>query len=285
MSPATTRSAGAALALLFLVGPGLGHAEEAGAAVPAASSSADPAVHPRLTLDLPANAVATGGMLLLAGLSQFEANKLAPSRCRWCDPPQIDRWARRELRWSDRKMADTVSGVLTVALPAGLALTLALSPRPEGARGREVAEDLLMLTETASAAVLLSQAAKLTTARLRPEPWSRSGGGDTSAGNRMSFWAGHSAFAFSLAAGATQVARMRGLRGWRWLAVASFAGAAASGWLRIAADRHWLTDVVVGAGVGTAVGLAVPPLVLRPAGERKPAVTLVPVPGGLALLF
>jgi membrane-associated phospholipid phosphatase len=101
----------------------------------------------------------------------------------------------------------------------------------------------------------------------------------------MSFWAGHSAFAFSLAASATQMARMRGLRGWRWLAVASFAGAAASGWLRIAADRHWLTDVVVGAGVGTAVGLGVPALVLRPAGEGKSAVTIVPAPGGLALLF
>ena len=224
-------------------------------------------------------------MLLLSGLSQLEAKRLAPSHCRWCEPPQVDRWARRELRWSDKKTADTASNVLVVALPAGLALTLGLSARPDGARGREVAEDLLVLTEAASAAVLLSQAAKFATARLRPEPWSRSGGGDTNAGNRMSFWAGHSAFAFSLAASATQVARLRGLTGWKWLAVASFAGAAATGWLRIAGDRHWLTDVVVGAGVGTAVGLAVPPLVLRPAGERKSAVTLVPAPGGLALLF
>ena len=100
----------------------------------------------------------------------------------------------------------------------------------------------------------------------------------------MSFWGGHSMLAFSVAAASTQVARLRGRPGWRWLAAVTFAGAAATAWLRVAADRHWLTDVVVGAGVGTAVGLGVPRLVLRPAGGRS-TVTLVPAPGGLALVF
>jgi membrane-associated phospholipid phosphatase len=101
----------------------------------------------------------------------------------------------------------------------------------------------------------------------------------------MSFWGGHSAFLFSVAAGATQVARLRGRTGWKWLALASFAGAAATGWLRVAADRHWATDVLAGAAVGTAVGLSVPLLVMHPAGERGTAVMLVPAPGGLALVF
>jgi membrane-associated phospholipid phosphatase len=78
---------------------------------------------------------------------------------------------------------------------------------------------------------------------------------------------------------------VRGYAGWKWLAAASFVGAAASGYFRIASDNHWLTDVIAGAAVGTGVGLAVPLLVLHPADPRKPGVTLIPTPGGLTLLF
>jgi membrane-associated phospholipid phosphatase len=38
---------------------------------------------------------------------------------------------------------------------------------------------------------------------------------------------------------------------------------AATGYLRIAADRHYATDVLAGAAVGTGVGLGWPLLVLR----------------------
>ncbi len=276
---------GAALLLLVAAGPVPCPAGEAGAAAPAATPSPppDPAHSPPLTVDLTAHSIATGGMLLVSGLSQLEANKLTPPSCRWCEPTRFDRWARHQLRWTDVKTAGLASTVLVVAVPAGTALTLGLAARAEGASGREVEEDLLVVTEAASAAVLLTQAAKFATARVRPDAWA--GSGHVTADGRMSFWGGHSAFAFSVAAGATQVARLRGRPGWRWLALASFAGAAATGWLRVAADRHWTTDVLAGAAVGTAAGLAVPLLVMHPAGERGSAVTLVPVPGGLALVF
>jgi hypothetical protein len=271
----------ATLALLLASGPGLGRADGTGEGATPTPSNVAP--RPRLTLNLPAQAAATGGILLLGGFSQLEAKRLAAPACRWCEQPQVDRWARRELRWNDVKTAGAISDVLVFAIPVGAAVTLGLSARADGAGRREVSEDLLMVTEAASLAVLLTQASKLAAGRVRPDAWAR--GGRTTADDRMAFWGGHSAFAFSVAAGATQVARLRGRAGWKWLAVASFAGAAATGWLRVSADRHWLTDVVVGAGVGTAVGLAVPLLVLRPATERTTAVMLVPAPGGLALLF
>lgn len=276
----------ATLVLILAAWPGPGRAEGAGddaTPTPIPSSISGIAPRPRLTLNLPAQAAATGGMLLLSGLSQLETKRLAAPACRWCEQPQVDLWARRELRWNDVKTAGTISDVLAVAISAGAALTLGLSARADGAGTREVSEDLLVVTEAASVAVLLTQTSKLATGRLRPDAWA--GGGTTTPDGRMAFWGGHSAFAFSVAAGATQVARLRGREGWKWLAVVSFAGAAATGWLRVSADRHWLTDVVVGSGVGTAVGLAVPLLVLRPASERTTAVTLVPAPGGLALVF
>jgi hypothetical protein len=144
-------------------------------------------------------------------------------------------------------------------------------------------EDLLVMTEAASVTMLLMQVAKFTTGRLRPDAWA--GSGSKTANSRMSFYAGHSAVAFAVAASATQVARLRGRAGWGWLTVASFVGAAASGWLRVASDNHWLSDVVAGAAIGTAVGLALPRLVLRPSSERTAAVTLIPAPGGVALRF
>jgi membrane-associated phospholipid phosphatase len=89
---------------------------------------------------------------------------------------------------------------------------------------------------------------------------------------------------FAAAAAATQVARLRGRPGWRWLAVLSFTAAAATGWLRVAADQHWATDVLAGATVATAVGWTVPALALK-AKPDPAAARLVPAPGGLALLF
>jgi hypothetical protein len=275
----------ATLALLLVLGPGPVRAEgteaDDGVAPPPAASEPEP--RPRLTVDLTLHSLVTGSMLLASGVTQLEAKRLAPSSCRWCEPPQVDRWARQQLRWTDARAAKSLSQVLFVAIPAGAALTLGLAGRADGADRREVAEDLLVVTEAASVAVLLTQTSKLATARLRPDGWASGGRGTTD--SHMSFWGGHSAIAFSVAAGATQVARLRGRPGWRWLALASFAGAAATGWLRVAGDRHWATDVVAGAAVGTAAGLAVPLLVMRPADERRGVVTLLPSPGGLTLLF
>ena len=225
----------------------------------------------------------TGGLLLFTGATQYYADKLIPSACRWCSPGQFDIWVRNELVWGDTGTASTTSEALMVALPVGTALAMIFSARANGAGGREVAEDLLVVTEAVATATALMQVAKFTAARLRPDAWAA--GGATNSSSKMSFWAGHASSSFAIAAGATQVARMRGRASWKWIAVATFTGAAAVSWTRIAADRHWGTDVLVGTAVGTTVGFVTPLLVFHPADGRIPAVTLVPAPGGLALLF
>ncbi len=249
----------------------------------AGEETSTPEATPRLTLHLPSTAATTGGLLLLAGLAALETDRLAAPACRWCEPPPLDRWARTQLRWRDPSRAAAVSDALVVAVPAGAALALGLLAQQAGGGWREAGEDLLVVAEAVAVATVLTQAAKLGAARLRPYAWAD--GGSTAVDARHSFWSGHTALAFSAAAAATQVARLRGRAGWRWLAIASFAGAAATGWLRMAGDRHWLTDVVTGAVVGTAAGLGVPLLVLRPAHGRAPPLTLAPAPGGLVLLF
>jgi hypothetical protein len=283
----------AALSLVLLARPGPGVAAEGGAAGGDSRSAAGapldapasgvPTVREHLTLDLPFHAALTGGLLLASGLIQLEVNRLAAPSCRWCEPNPLDRWARRQLSWKDVKAAGTLSDVLMAGVAVGAAATLGLTARADGAGTRELVEDLVVVAEAVSVATLLTQAAKLGTGRLRPDAWAS--GGSTTADSKMSFWGGHSMLAFAVAGAATRVARLRGRPGWKWLAVATFAGAAGAGWMRIAADRHWLSDVVVGAGVGTLAGLGVPLLVLRPAGDRATPVTLAAAPGGMALRF
>ncbi len=251
------------------------------AGVPAAAPVPVTPTAPELTVDLGTAAAISGAELGLSGLTvAFKAQLVAPT-CRWCEPPRLDRWARRRLVWHDPGAAGTASDLFQFVVPAGAMATLWIQATPHG--DREVAEDLLVLAESASTAILLTQVAKLSVGRMRQDAWAR--GTIESPDDKLSFWSGHTSFAFGAAAAATQIARLRGRPGWRWLGLATFSAAAITGYLRVAANRHWLTDVVSGAAVGGATGLLVPLLAYRPAGGRKPAVLLVPAPGGFAVVF
>jgi hypothetical protein len=250
-------------------------------ALPSARAEEPPPGNPKLTVDLGDAAIVTGAELGLIGLSLAFKESLVPPYCRWCEPPQVDKWARDKLVWSNPSAANTASDAMQVLIPAAAATTLWIQAAPHGRR--EVAEDLVVLAESATTGILVTQGVKYSVARLRQDAWAR--GTIETKDDVLSFWSGHTNFAFTTAAAATQIARLRGRPGWQWLAVATFSAAALTGYLRVAADRHWLTDVVSGAVAGTATGLVVPLLAYQPVGAPRPLVTLAPAPGGLALLF
>lgn len=283
MSP--RRAAALASLLASLVLPAAPRADEPLASTASESSAPAPGPltldPPKLTVDLGTAAAVTGAELALGGLTVVFKDRLVAPSCRWCEPPRFDAWVRARLAWHDTRAAATASDLLQLLVPAGAMGTLWIQAAPHG--NREVVEDLLVLTESAGAAVLLTQGAKFAVGRLRPDAWAR--GTIGSADDKLSFWSGHSSFAFSTAAAATQIARLRGRPGWKWLGLATFSAAALTGYLRVAADRHWLTDVVTGAVVGTASGLLVPLVAYQPVDSRKPAVLLAPAPGGFAVVF
>jgi membrane-associated phospholipid phosphatase len=249
---------------------------------PADAAGLPPALgNPRLTVDLRTAAAITSVELGVIGLSLAFKDRLVPPTCRWCEPTQLDKWARGRLVWKQTTAANTASDAFQVIIPAATVATFWIQAAPQGQR--EFIEDLAVLTESATTCVLITQGVKYSVARLRQDAWAR--GTIESPDDLLSYWSGHTSFAFSVAASATQISRLRGRSGWKWLAVATFSAAALTGYLRVAADRHWLTDVVTGAVAGTATGLLVPLLAFQPAGAPRPAVTLVPAPGGLALLF
>lgn len=238
---------------------------------------------PRLTLDVPRHALITSGALLLTLGLKLGEERLVPSTCRWCEPTQLDRWGRQALRWSDPEAAATASDLLVLAVPVGAGVLVGLRALEGPAGQREALEDVVVIAEAVSLTTLATMGVKIATARERPYAWAA--GGSVAADGRESFWSGHTCTVFTVAAAYTQVARLRGRSGWQWQSALLFAGAAATGWLRVAADRHWLTDAGVGALVGTAAGLMVPLLAFREEGAEAPALALVPAPGGFGLIF
>jgi membrane-associated phospholipid phosphatase len=72
------------------------------------------------------------------------------------------------------------------------------------------------------------------------------------------------------------VAHLRGYRSEPLVWLVGLTSASATGYLRIAADRHYLTDVIGGAVLGAAAGLTVPLLMRR-------NVELLPTDRGVAV--
>jgi membrane-associated phospholipid phosphatase len=220
----------------------------------------DPAV------DVPVGVAA--GLAWLIGAA-WVTPRLAPDACRWCDrdgaidrTPALDRAARDALRWDDRALAGTLSDLgaygLTPALGLGLPAALAIA----GDRRGDLFGNGAIVLEAAFLAADLNVLVKLAAGRERPFvhhlPADERPDTEVPHENNLSFYSGHTSFAFSVAVASGTVASLRGYRH-AWLVwAAGLAVASSVGYLRIAADKHYATDVLTGAAVGAAVGVAVP---------------------------
>ncbi len=263
------RSSRGACALLLLL-----------AALPAAAEGDSPVP---LQLDLPVTLAVTGTALAGSLATVIWKDRLAPSGCRICKPDAFDAKVQDALVWPHPGPASTASDVLQIAVPGLSAGALALSGLGTG--GTRVAMgDLLITSEAMSVALLATQVVKYATGRIRPYAYhdpSAIQGRDAF----TSFWSGHTVAAFAGATAAGQVARMRGYRHWPWILYLGLAGATACGYFRVAGDRHWTTDVIASAAVGSAAGLGLPALLHGPREEATGGFHVTILPTGLAGTF
>jgi len=218
------------------------------------------------------------------GGTQLFESRLAAADCRWCDPGSLDSSVRGALRWNDTSAANLASNLgAYVFVPLSSLGLLALDTQREG-RLDELAGDGLVIAEAVALNGALTQIVKFAAGRERPFvhalPPDQKPLTAHPADNNVSFYSSHTSFAFSLAVSTATVASMRHYRWARVIWGVGLVGAAAVGYLRIAADQHYLTDVVVGAVAGSAIGFGVPYGFHRGAG----ALAVTPVPGGGALL-
>jgi membrane-associated phospholipid phosphatase len=222
--------------------------------------------------------------------SELLKSTLAPRTCRWCEVDCTDARVRDELLWRNPGAADAASNVTLVLMPLLAIGGTALAAAHDGVPGN-IGEDALLVAEASVVAGDLTQLTKLLVGRERPFVHALAPEDKAltrqPADNNLSFFSGHASETFALASASGTIATMRG---YRWAPVVWSVGgvvAAVTAYLRIAADKHWLTDVVVGAAVGAGVGFALP-YVFHSADDASGAsararLRAAPLPAGVVL--
>lgn len=220
-----------------------------------------------LALDLPLTIA--GG--LLWPTSELLKDRLAPAACRWCEPGGVDAGFRDAARWSNGGPANFASNITGFALAPLAAFGLEALAADHDGRFRGFPVDALIIVEATILAADVNQATKLLVGRERPFvhvlPADQKKKTVQRYDNNLSFFSGHTTEAAALGASAGTVAWMRG---YRWAPIVwgvSGALAIVTGYLRIAADKHYLTDVLAGLVVGAAIGVGLPLLFHGPRPE------------------
>ncbi len=253
----------------------------------AAPAHAEEKTPDELTFHLPVDVAVTGvawtGALTLELLKPI----LAPRACSWCETTlnPIDDAVRNALVRENTKVPDVASSVGAFALAPVLQFGFLALASHHDDRISNAPKDLVLVAESVGIATLINEVAKYAFGRERPFvralPESEKGSTSTPADNNLSFYSGHTSLAFSLAVASGTVASMRHYKLAPLVWVSGLTVGVATGYLRIAADRHYFTDVITGAAIGSATGFLVPYFFHSPKhGGSIPTVVVAPVNGG-----
>ena len=186
---------------------------------------------------------AAGGLLFL--VPRIVSINESPSGCGPCDTgpvPGFDRWAIREV---DGTLDDLGTGLVV-----GMAALAWIDLLDDGTAARP---ELAASLQAASWAVGVNEILKAVVARKRPILYTTRGadpGVRRTVDNRRSFASGHTAAAFAVAVSYYLAGRrLNKSPEWpRWVLLAAAAG---TGVLRVASGRHFPSDVVAGAALGS----------------------------------
>lgn len=212
--------------------------------------------------------ISIGAMAIAVGLELVKP-ELAPS-CVVCERNAdgsdslngVDRGVRAALVWNNKTTANIASYVTGFGAPAASAFTLIGAGAADADVTRFYPTDMLIVFESVALTAMTTQIAKFIVRRERPFLHAMSSeekaARKPSSDDNVSFFSGHTSVSFALAASAGTVAEMRGYRLAPAIWGAGAALATVTGYLRIAADKHYFSDVLVGAVVGSAIGIGVP---------------------------
>lgn len=217
-----------------------------------------------------------GALGLLAASNTVLKPYLTPTQCRWCGTPSIDANVRNALVWDNTERANMLSNVTAHGLIPAASVGLLALGSIQAAGTDNLFDDLLPIVESVAFSQLAVQAFKFSFGRERP--FLHYGGEAHGADDNMSFVSGHSALAFSLVTSAGMVAHERGYKYEPYIWAIGLPLAATTAYLRIAADKHYMTDVVAGSLIGATAGLLIPKLTKRLPFEIAPA------PNGLSIV-
>lgn len=237
----------------------------------------------KLDLDLAILAVSSTGWAIMEALK----DDVAPGFCRWCSVNALDDWGHNNLKWSNTGRAHKASNVTAYALAPMAAFGLDALAAYSDDQTKNILVDSLVIAESAAVSSLVSQIVKTAVGRQRPESHYRGPAIKGPSENNVSFYSGHTSLAFSLAVASGTVASIRDYEMAPWIWGTGLAIATTTGYLRIAADKHYITDVLAGAAVGSAFGFGIPYFFHRNDKDRNQVsntiLTATPIEGGVAL--
>lgn len=254
--------------------------------------AASPAPH-RLKWDPRVDLPVTGVLMVGWLTSELAKDALAPATCRWCATNGFDTAVRRAFNpslspsASGIRPAATASDVLGFAgVPLVVAAIDALGAKDSPEFLKTWAVDMVIILEATFSALALNQTVKFAAGRGRPfsvdaPPELLAQAKDPRDAN-LSFFSGHTTFTIGLAVSGGVVGLLRGYQS-AWLSWAvALPMALTTATLRMAADKHWMTDILVGAVVGSAFSVALP-LLFHGREDAPVKVSVSPTPNGLSV--
>ena len=204
------------------------------------------------------DAAVLGAATVATLVPELFRSRLSHATCAPCSPAGlwgIDRGTVGPVRTVPARMSD----VAFAGAAAGSVVLLLRSRPGEVAAARR--EDFAVLSEAMTVTAAVTDWMKVLVHRPRPGRYSSAALDYTSPGNGLSFPSGHTSQAFAAAAAYASILHRRGVAGRHRTEIAAlFTTAAVTGVLRVVARKHFPTDVVAGAVLGTVIGWTVPAL-------------------------
>jgi membrane-associated phospholipid phosphatase len=195
-------------------------------------------------------------LVALAGLAAAPVLARLPRgapACAPCDParlPALD----RGVVGARSTFANTASDVLLVGVLGGAAAALWADTPAAARRG-----DAMMVAQSVAATYAVTGWLKVAVRRERPVLYTaRAAAAADDPDSQRSFPSSHTAAAFAAATSYLVVSERRDLPHRTRTAMLLYAGATATGGMRIAAGEHFPTDVLAAAALGALVGWLVP---------------------------
>lgn len=240
-----------------------------------------------LAIDLPVTIAAAGWLIG----SEAGKQDLVPHACVICEIGSngsdhlngFDAYFRQAFARRDNAPADVTSNVLGYGVAPLSAITLlALAAQRDDGSLQNTPVDLLLTAEATLLSMDLNQVVKFLVPRERPylhfaDADARQG--PQSAESRVSFYSLHTSATFALAVSAGTIAELRGYSIAPLIFGSGLLLGATTGYMRMAADKHYMSDVLVGAGMGSLIGFVVPYTFHRPLpGNLR--LSGSPLPGG-----
>ncbi|MHB8419416.1 MAG: phosphatase PAP2 family protein [Myxococcales bacterium] len=218
---------------------------------------ADPSPAFQLSWDREAPLLGSSAALFAGSLVELAVRRPTPCPCDPSALPSFDRFAVGLSSSAAGTASDFLDAALLVAAPLGIAA--AAAPGGWGLVG----ELVLIQGESMALSASLDELVKYAVARPRPYAYPTS---SRAIGDYTSFWSGHTASSFDAVVTAGYLLHESYPdAAWPWIVLAGgLAASTAVATLRVAAGKHFPSDVVVGAVAGSGIGLLVPWLHRRP---------------------